>query len=107
MSDDLSSPQKVHVALGENSYDILIGRSLLQKAGQQLKKLGLTRQLFILTDERVAEYHLKSLKLLLTKAKIPHHAIVLPAGEQSKNFTTAEKILNEILSQKPERQCAI
>src|SRR5262249_7367149 len=41
------------------------------------------------------------------KAGIPHHEIVLPAGEQTKSFKNLEKILDEMLSRKPERKSAI
>jgi 3-dehydroquinate synthase len=102
-----SSFAAVPVALGKQGYDIMIGRDLLPETGARLKKLGLTRQAFVLTDETVAGYHLKALKLSLEQAEIAHHAIILPPGEQTKSFKTLEKVLGDMLAKKPERQTAV
>lgn len=107
MTADHSSPAKVHLNLGARSYDILIGRGLLETTGERLKSLGIARQVFVLTDRNVADYHLKTLKLSLEKAGIQHHEIILPAGEQTKSFENLQKILSEILKHKPERKTAI
>lgn len=107
MTADRSSPAKVHLNLGARSYDILIGRGLLETTGERLKNLGIARQVFVLTDRNVADYHLKTLKLSLEKAGIAHYEIILPPGEQTKSFENLQKILNEILKHKPERKSAI
>ncbi len=107
MTADHSSPAKVHLNLGARSYDILIGRGLLETTGERLKSLGIARQVFVLTDSHVADYHLKTLKLSLEKTGIAHHEMILPPGEQTKSFENLQKILNEILKHKPERKSAI
>ena len=50
-----SIAHKVHVALGERAYDILIGDTLLDEAGAILAERFPGRRYGIITDENVAQ----------------------------------------------------
>lgn len=101
------APENISVNLADRSYDIIVGRDILSEAGAYIKALKLSPKVFIVTDKQVASFHLKTLEMSLDKAGIKHHAIVLPAGERSKNFTFLEEIVEEVLDHKPERKSTL
>jgi len=99
----VSAPTTVKVALGERSYEIVIGRSLLESAGTRIAALRPGASAAIVTDETVASLHLATLERSLTSAKIRHESCVVPAGENSKKFETLERAVDAILAARIER----
>ena len=87
----------VHVDLGARSYDILIGEGLLRNAGAPISAILNQPRVIIITDSNVAPLHLKPLETSLTAADIDVHSIVLPAGEQTKDFTHLSELLDQCL----------
>ena len=53
-----ADPVTVAVALGERSYDIVIGRGLLGSLGARIEALRPGAKTIIVTDENVARHHL-------------------------------------------------
>ena len=97
----------VRVELGPRSYDILVGDRLIDDAGRHLAPaLGRARS-FIVTDETVAGLHLARLRTALDAAGLDHAAIVLPAGEATKDFSHLQRLIEQILDQRPERGAAV
>lgn len=76
----------LHVNLGENSYDIVIERGALSKAGELL---DLRRKTLIVTDTGVPDKYADAVSKQAEKA----FTFVLPQGEQSKNFDNLQAIL--------------
>ena len=95
---------KLTVALGERSYDIVVGEKLLSNAADYIVPLLKRKRAFIITDEKVAELHLNTLQSSLEDKGIECHAIILPAGEQTKSFQHLEDLLNRIFDHQPERK---
>ncbi len=95
--------ETINVALGERSYDILMGTGLLEKAGEQIKSLRPAAKCSIVTDENVASHHLNALEASLDQAGIVHKSIILPAGEATKSFDKLSYLVNELLSHEIER----
>jgi 3-dehydroquinate synthetase len=93
---------RVPVVLGERSYDILIGRGLLARAGEQLAALQ-ARAAAIVTDENVDAAHGERLRTALGQAGIRAETIVVPAGEASKSFAELERVCDAILAARIER----
>jgi 3-dehydroquinate synthetase len=75
--------ERIEVALGARSYEILVGESLLGEAGGLIKPHLKERRAFIVTDETVAELHLLALARGLETHGIDPHPVVLPPGEGS------------------------
>ena len=94
---------KVHVALGERAYDILIGPRLLDEAGAILAERFPGRRYGIITDETVAKAQLPRLLASLDAAGLGHTEIVLPAGEGTKSWTFAGQAVEGILAARLER----
>jgi len=90
-------PATVHVDLGARSYDILIGENVLKNAGATLAPLLNQPRAIVITDSNVAPLHLKTLEESLATANIETHRIILPAGEQTKDFTHLAQLLDQCL----------
>ncbi|HSG94189.1 MAG TPA: 3-dehydroquinate synthase, partial [Afifellaceae bacterium] len=65
-----STTKIVHVALGERSYDIVIGSGLVAQAGALLHALLPDARPAIVTDENVAGIHLPALRNALAQEGI-------------------------------------
>jgi 3-dehydroquinate synthase len=93
----VSEERRLRVALGQRSYDIVIGDGLLGQAGALMAGVLRRKRVVIVTDANVAPLHLATLTRSLDAAGIAHQEIVLPPGEETKNFATyaatAERIL--------------
>lgn len=95
--------QRVHVALGDRAYDVLIGPGLLQRASNFIESaLGACR-CGIVTDENVASRHLESVQQALAESNRFVGSVVLPPGESTKSFTQLDHLCRELLTMGLER----
>ena len=93
----------LRVELGARSYDILVGEGLLAGAGRHLAPLMGQRRALIVTDDKVADLHLASLERALDDAGLAYDAVVVPAGETTKDFAHLEQLLERLLDMNVER----
>src|SRR5260221_288291 len=94
---------RVSVDLGPRSYDILIGRGLLQRTGGLVAERMPKVRAAIVTDETVAGLHLATLTASLDAAGIDHAVATVPAGEPSKSFAMLQTVVDAILAARLER----
>jgi 3-dehydroquinate synthase len=90
--------ERLNVALGERSYDILIGSGLIERAGHEILPVLRRRHVVIVSDETVARHHLPALQNSLSEAGIAHRAVLLPPGEESKDLAHFGRLADEILA---------
>ena len=95
------SIEQIKVELKSRSYDILIGKNILQKTCDIAKKYN---KIFIITDENVAQLHLKKLIEIFTENNIKAEIIISQAGEKAKSFENLENKCNEILQKNLDRK---
>jgi len=93
-----SVDEKLHVSLGERSYDIITGSGVLQDAGHLFLPLLKSKRVVIVSDANVAPLYLEKLQTVLEASAIAHEAIVLPAGEATKSMAVFEGLLEDILA---------
>ncbi|KAA2285176.1 3-dehydroquinate synthase [Arenimonas fontis] len=91
----MTPARRVHVALGERGYDILIGRGLLDDA-EGLCALVPGRHVLVLSDENVAPHYLLKLEAALAGKAL--RACVLPAGEREKNLGRFAELMSALAS---------
>ncbi|MGB3722304.1 MAG: 3-dehydroquinate synthase [Pacificimonas sp.] len=91
---------EIQVALGGRSYPIRIGSGLLAAVDDHVALPKAGRPLAIVTDETVAGLHLETLQNALPG---PSEAIVLPAGEATKNWASLELVTERLLALGVER----
>ena len=92
------SVEKLRVELGERSYDILVGPSLIENAGAAIEPLLRRRQVVLVTDKQVAAHYLAPLRRSLGEHGIASHAVVLPPGEGTKDLGHFGSLVEEILA---------
>ncbi len=96
-------PTVVTVDLGPRSYDILIGRDVLERAGAELARRMPGRRAVVVTDETVARFHLNTLATSLRAAEVDFSTVTVAPGEKSKSFETLATVVDGILSARIER----
>lgn len=99
--------QTVHVDLAERGYDIRIGASVLDQAGQFLAERGRPSHALIITDEHVEQPHAVSVAESLSKKLKKVDLIVVAAGEESKSIETASALWNGMLELKVDRKSVV
>jgi len=99
----VSSHERLGVALGARSYDILVGDGLIAEAGRHIAPLVTRKRVFVVTDANLAELHLARLERALTDAGLDTEAVVLPAGERTKDFHHLESLVEQLIEMKIER----
>jgi 3-dehydroquinate synthase len=96
--------QTVSVDLDQRRYDILIGDGLLSRAQTVLGPHLGTRRAVVVTDDVVAQLHLKT---LLRALENPHDPIILPAGEATKSWASLERLCDTLIAYGIERNDTI
>ncbi len=97
------APQRLPVALGARSYDILVGEGLLATADRHLAPLLKRPRVVVVSDETVAALHLPTLTATLRAAGIAVESVVLPPGEQTKDFAHLERLCRRLVELGTER----
>ena len=89
---------KVHLkSQPGNSYDIVIGRGIVDKIPKDLKKAGLVNNYVIITDSNVKKKYGNKLLSKMGKIGLKVSIITFKAGEKSKDRRTKESIENQML----------
>ncbi len=98
---ETTKPRAIPVALGDRSYDVLIGGGLLNRTGDLIaRRFGPVRTA-VVTDETVASRHLKTLTDSLGAGC--RGAIQVPPGEQTKSFARLGALCDDLLKLGVER----
>jgi len=96
----MSGRRDVHVALGERSYDITIGRDLLATMGSTLQALDRPKSstILLITDDFVhAEGYATTVQHAVEAAGYSCALHVIPNGEESKSLHMAETLYKRAL----------
>lgn len=95
--DPALAPRRVPVALGDRSYEVLIGPDLMAQAGALIAARLPGAKCGIVTDATVAGHHLAALERGLQPAVKLAGSIVLPAGEATKSFRELGPLCERLL----------
>lgn len=96
--------QTLHVDLGERSYPILIGEHLLD-SDELLPRYIRGKQVAIVTNETVSPLYLE--RLTKSLAGFTVKSVVLPDGEEHKNWKTLQLIFDALLSARHDRKTTV
>lgn len=97
----------VPVSLGDRSYDILIGKGLVERAGEEIARRLKGVRVAVVTDENVAKAHLERLTESFARAGIAATPMIVAPGEKSKSFATLETVTDAVLAARLERGDAV
>jgi 3-dehydroquinate synthase len=96
----------LNVSLGARSYPIYIGSGLLGRAELLVDKLK-TPRVAVVTNETVARYYLQTLTDALHGAGVTVTPVVLPDGEEYKNWQTLNLIFDALLESRCDRSTTV
>ena len=94
------------VALGERTYPIHIGNGILDH-GQLIASRLPQKKAAVVTNDVVGPLYLSRLTQSLAACGVATVPIVLPDGEEHKNWQTLNRIFDELIAQRCERQTAL
>ena len=96
----------VTVGLGDRPYPIHIGEALITRADLFLPHLP-QRKVSVVTNTTVASLYLGKLVAALQGAGVDIVPVILPDGEQHKNWMTLNSIFDALLSNRCERKSTV
>ncbi|MFZ5997400.1 MAG: 3-dehydroquinate synthase [Nitrospirota bacterium] len=99
--------EKVHVELGERSYEIVIGRGILSGIGERLAAFGFTRTIAVISNPTVFGLYGGQVRDALSTAGFDSFAVLIPDGEGYKDYFWAYHILTELLEKRLDRNSCL
>ena len=106
MTPPLSTSQTLNVDLGDRSYPITIGQSLLGDKTVVAAKIS-GKRVAIVTNTIVAPLYLDQLTKTLVAAGKQVTPIILPDGEEEKNWASLMKVFDVLLAEKCDRKTTL
>ena len=94
----MTNYETLELDLGNRSYNIQVGNGLIASAGERIAPYLKNDRVVVITDENVAPHYLAVLANSLSNAGISCDEIILPTGEQTKDFKTLEDLVNQLLT---------
>jgi len=99
--------ESLSVNLGDRSYPIYVGDGLLSKAGEFLQQAGLRGKVAIVTSPTVAQLYLDTVQEALDRSGFEVVPVLVPDGEEHKNWSTLNTIFDALLAQGCGRDCTL
>ena len=106
MSEITPSLQKVAISLGDRSYDIHIGQSLLSRP-ESWAGLPKAQTAMIVTNNTVAPLYETALRGAISPSYKQVHTVVLPDGEAHKDWQTLNLIFDALLGHGCDRKTVL
>tara|TARA_B100000242_G_C43034302_1_gene482107 strand:- start:18 stop:1169 length:1152 start_codon:yes stop_codon:yes gene_type:complete len=103
----VSKHNKLRINLKENSYDIIIEHGLLSELGALISKKFGKPKTFIVTDSNIAVHWLKQTIESLSAQGMSPKVLEVPVGESTKSFINLEKIIDQLLESKVDRDSVL
>src|SRR5262250_585292 len=88
---------QVPVSTPSRSYEVLIGRGLLESAGECLRDMVGGRSAVVVTSPPIRRRWAKVLLQSLTKAGIANELLEMPDGEPAKRLSTLENLADKLV----------
>ncbi|AOH55516.1 3-dehydroquinate synthase [Peribacillus muralis] len=100
--------ESIQVKTASKQYPVLVGEKAIQELPELIThEFNHINKILIITDEKVAELHLQSVKQALIKAGKPVLQHIVPEGEHAKTFDVFYECQSYCLSQKLNRKSLI
>ena len=93
----------VHVPLGKRAYTVEIGEQLLRNAAVSDACPG--RQVLVVSNDVIAPLHLDRVLVQLADKKV--ECCILPDGEETKGFASAERIFHRLAAMRASRDVTL
>jgi len=90
--------EKIRVALGDRSYDIVIEAGCTARVGSALAQLRFGRKGVVISDDNVRRLYGSIVADSLAKSGFDVKVLTIPAGEENKTLDTVARLYHEMLS---------
>ncbi|MFO0752817.1 MAG: 3-dehydroquinate synthase [Thermodesulfovibrionales bacterium] len=101
------SMEKVRVELGERSYDIIIGRGILPGTGESLSAFGFSPRAAVVSNPAVFSLYGPAVMESLQRAGFECCEVLIPDGEEYKDFFWSYHILTCLLKNRLDRNSCV
>ena len=99
--------EKIRVELGERSYEIIIGSSILDKLGENLKAINLSPRVAIVSNPTVFSLYGERVSESVRKSGFNVVTVTVPDGEEYKDLLRIQQIYDTLLAHKLDRSSAL
>jgi 3-dehydroquinate synthase len=97
----------LNVNLRDRSYPIYVGAGILSRVGDLLARAGLGGKVALVTNPTVAQLYLDGIHRSLTEAGFDPLAVLVPDGEEHKNFHSLQTIYDRLIAGRFERNSCV
>ncbi|HEX2950890.1 MAG TPA: bifunctional shikimate kinase/3-dehydroquinate synthase, partial [Armatimonadota bacterium] len=99
---------RVHVNLGDRSYDIHIEEGCHQWIAQELQGLAdPVSTVVIISNRDIDRYYGDAIRASLEKGGFTHQTLLIPPGERYKSLETASRLYGDLIQRKVDRKAMI
>lgn len=95
--------ERVSVPIPGRSYDVVIGRGILNAADEHLPELPRAAQVFVVADRTVVERWFPVLEASLGRRGLRAVALAVPSGEAAKTLAVYATLLHQLATQEAHR----
>jgi 3-dehydroquinate synthase len=88
--------KRIRVPLGDRSYDIVIGRGVINNCGKELARLDIGKDAVVVTNARVKGLHGKTLRRSLEKSGFSVRFEIVPDSEKAKSISVVSRLLDRL-----------
>lgn len=98
---------RIRVDLGAQSYDVLIGVSIMSRLGLLLRGFDITPRVLIVTNPGLSELYGPAVETSLRLAGFESSTIKIPDGESHKTLESARRIYDAMLDHRMDRKSGV
>lgn len=91
--------ERLVVGLDDRAYPIWIGHGILDRLGEALQAVTFPKKVAIVTNSAIADHYGDLVQQALVETGFAVTTIILPDGEEHKNFITLQKIFDQLIEQ--------
>jgi 3-dehydroquinate synthase len=104
---DDGATRTIRVALGQNSYDILLGASVLSRLGVLLRAFRLTDRALVVTNPGIRGFYGGAVEEALRSAGFEPAVAEVPDGEAQKSLAWASRLYDAMLDHRMDRRSPV
>jgi 3-dehydroquinate synthase len=99
--------EKITVPLGNRSYPILIGADILDSLGEQLRAIGFPERVAVVSNPKVSQLYIDTIRRSLDRAEISFIEIILPDGEENKTLEVLQTVYDQLIENNFDRSTGL
>jgi len=101
--NDVAEDVACWVETATQRYPIFVGYGLLDKLGEELKKVSSSHVAIVISDENVSRLYGDRVEKVLRNAGFAVNSVIVPPGEKTKSIDTAIDIYDFLIKKRVER----